>query len=87
MLTNQLFSKNLSVGEKLAMTEELKKEVALENEKRKSDAGKNYGKGMNNSITPIGEKLSTHSDTWTDNQIAKKAGVGTGSVAIYDKKL
>lgn len=87
MLTHQLSSKNLSVGEKLAMTEEFKKEVALENEKRKSDAGKNYGKGMNNSITPIGEKLSTHSDTWTDNQIAKKAGVGTGSVARYNKVM
>lgn len=84
MLTHQLSSKNLSVGEKLAMTEEFKKEVALDNSKKKSEAGKNYGKGMNNSITPIGEKLSTH-ETWTDNQIAKKAGVGTGSVARYNK--
>ena len=83
MLTHQLSSKNLSVGEKLAITEEFKKEVALDNSKKKSEAGKNYGKGMNNSITPIGEKLSTN-ETWTDNQIAKKAGVGTGSVARYD---
>ncbi|MGN1327562.1 MAG: hypothetical protein ACI4VQ_05780, partial [Clostridia bacterium] len=89
MLTHQLSSKNLSVGEKLAMTEEFKKEVALENERKKSEAGKNYGKGMNNSSTPIGVNLSDNKndrkDTWTDNQIAKKAGVGTGSVARYNK--
>lgn len=89
MLTHQLSSKNLSVGEKLAMTEEFKKEVALDNEKKKSEAGKNYGKGMNNSSTPIGVNLSDNKnerkDTWTDNQIAKKAGVGTGSVARYNK--
>ena len=37
MLTHQLSSKNLSVGEKLAMTEEFKKEVVLENEKKKKE--------------------------------------------------
>lgn len=90
MLTHQLSSKNLSVGEKLAMTDEFKKEVALENEKKKSEAGKNYGKGMTNSSTPIGVNLSgtksesDRKDTWTDSQTAKKAGVGVGTVARYD---
>ena len=91
MLTHQLSSKNLSVGEKLAMTEEFKKEVALENEKKKSEAGKNYGKGMNNSSTPIGVNLSDNKndrkDTWTDNQTAKKAGVGIGTVARYNRVM
>ncbi len=40
MLTHQLSSKNLSVGEKLAMTEEFKKEVALENEKKRLEGNK-----------------------------------------------
>lgn len=93
MLTHQLSSKNLTVGEKLAMTEEFQKEVALENEKKKSEAGKNYGKGMINSSTPIGVNLSNvklesdRKDTWTDSQIAKKAGVGVGSVARYNRVM
>lgn len=83
--------KNLSVGEKMAMTTEFQKEVALENEKKKTEAGKNYGKGMTNSSTPIGVNLSNtksrsdRKDTWTDAQIAKKAGVGVGTVARYNR--
>lgn len=35
----------------------------FKNKQRQSDAGKNYGKGMNNNITPIGEKLKNiHAD-------------------------
>ena len=88
MLTHQLSSKNLSVGEKLAMTEEFKKEVGVENEKKKKET---EGRPLKNH-TPIGVQnnktdtdVRTHSETWTDNQIAKKAGVGTGSVARYNK--
>lgn len=54
MLTYQLSSKNLLVNEKIAMAQEFQKEVALENEKKKSEAGKNYGNGMKSSSTPIG---------------------------------
>ena len=35
MLTHQLSSKNLSVGEKLAMMDEFKEEVRIENEKKR----------------------------------------------------
>lgn len=35
MHTHQLSSKNLTAGEKLAMTMELQKEIALENKKKK----------------------------------------------------
>ena len=31
------------------------------------------------------EKIKERSETWTDSQIAQKAGVGTGSVARYNK--
>lgn len=89
MLTHQLSSKNLSAGEKMAMVEEFQKEVALENEYKKSEAGKNYGKGMNNSSTPIGVNLSDNKNerksSWTDSQTAKKAGVGVGTVARYNR--
>jgi hypothetical protein len=93
MLTHQLSSKNLSVGEKLAMTEEFKKEVELENEKKKKEGNSFGGKGgkevplqlecdLNNK-----EQSKTHSDTWTDSQTAKKAGVGVGTVARYNKVM
>ena len=83
----KLETKPINTSEKLAMTEEFKKEIALENEKKKSEAGKNYGKGMTNSSTPIGVNLSTsksesdRKDTWTDSQTAKKAGVGVGNLS------
>lgn len=69
------------------MTEEFKKEVALENEKKKKESDKKfYGNQHEVVSTPIGVQSSKErSDTWTDNQIAKKAGVGTGSVARYNK--
>lgn len=92
-------SKNLTAGEKLAMTMELQKEIALENKKKKSEAGKNYGKGMTNRFTPIGVNLSNSNknkidktesdrkDSWTDSQTAKKAGVGVGTVARYNRVM
>lgn len=73
------------------------KEIALENKKKKSEAGKNYGKGMINSSTPIGVNLSASNktsktesdrkDSWTDSQTAKKAGVGVGTVARYNRVM
>lgn len=87
MLTHQLSSKNLSVGEKLAMTEEFQEEVRLENEKKKLDGNK-LGAAITNgesvSLQLECEREKKHSETWTDSQIAKKAGVSTRTVARYD---
>lgn len=93
MLTHQLSSKNLSAGEKMAMTTEFQKEVVLENEKKKKEADKQfYGNRFTNNkesieSTPIGVQSKSRSNTWTDAQIAKKAGVGTGTVARYDRVM
>ena len=84
MLTHQLSSKNLSIGEKLAMTEEFQKEVKIENEKKKLSTLKQNS--SNRSIQLEGtdkKKNNTNKDTWTDSQTAKKAGVGVGSVARH----
>lgn len=77
MLTHQLSSKNLSVGEKLAMTEEFKKEVALENEKKRLEGNSKGGKS-NKEVSlqlecDLKNENSSRNETWTDNQIAKKA--------------
>ena len=90
MLTHQLSSKNLSINEKIAMVQEFQREVALENEKKKKEADEQfYGNRFTDSkknveSTPVGvQSTKSRSDTWTDSQTAKKAGVGVGSVARY----
>lgn len=93
MHTHQLSSKNLTTGEKLAMTIELQKEIALENKKKKEKANEQfYGNRFTENkesveSTPIGVQSKSRSDTWTDSQTAKKAGVGIGTVARYNRVM
>lgn len=90
MLTHQLSSKNLSVGEKLAMTDEFKKEVALENKKKKKEGNKLGADITNNKSVTLQLECNRNNDrkdTWTDSQTAKKAGVGVGTVARYNRVM
>lgn len=87
MLTHQLSSKNLSVGEKLAMTEEFQKEVALENEKKKKEGNKLGADITNNKTVSLQLEAKRNRETNTDRQIAKKAGVGVGTVARYNRVM
>lgn len=90
MLTHQLSSKNLTPGEKLAMMDEFKEEVRLENEKKKL-AGNKLGADITNgqavTLQLECEREKSHSNTWTDSQTARKAGVGVGTVARYNKVM
>lgn len=91
MLTHQLSSKNLSTGEKLAMTEEFQKEVTLENEKKRLE-GNSKGGSSNNEVSlqlecNLKEDDPVRKDSWTDSQTAKKAGVGIGTVARYNRVM
>lgn len=89
MLTHQLSSKNLTVNERMAMVDDFKEEVRLENEKKKKET---EGRPSKN-CTPIGvqntDNAETRSrgETWTDAQVARKAGVGVGTVARYNKVM
>lgn len=87
MLTHQLSSKNLSVGEKLAMTEEFQKEVALENEKKKKEGNKLGADITNNKTVSLQLEAKRNRETNTDRQIAKKASVGVGTVARYNRVM
>ena len=99
MISHQDARRNLSPGELIYANSMVAEEIALENKKKKSEAGKNYGKGMTNSSTPIGVNLSDSNknktdktesdrkDSWTDSQTAKKAGVGIGTVARYNRVM
>lgn len=91
MHTHQLSSKNLSTGEKLAMTEEFQKEVTLENEKKRLE-GNSKGGSSNNEVSlqlecNLKEDDPVRKDSWTDSQTAKKAGVGLGTVARYNRVM
>lgn len=73
MLTHQLSSKNLSIGEKIAITEEFQKEVKIENEKKKLSTLKQNS--SNRSIQLEGtdkKKNNTNKDTWTDSQLRQR---------------
>lgn len=94
MLTHQLSSKNLSVNERMAMVDDFKEEVKRDNEKKRKESNeKFYGNrftNQNNIVesTPIGvQSIKNHSETWTDSQTAKKAGVGVGTVARYNRVM
>lgn len=81
---------NLSVGERLAMTEEFQKEVTLENEKKKKEGNKLGADVTNNKTVTLQlecERNNDRKDTWTDSQTAKKAGVGVGTVARYNRVM
>lgn len=89
ILTHHLSSKSLKPGEKLAMMDEFKEEVRIENEKKKSELIAESNKTRNSDALQLecNEKNREHSDTWTDTQISKKVGVGTGTVARYNKVM
>ena len=91
MLTHQLSSKNLTPGEKLAMTEEFQEEVKLENGKKKKETegrpkktGVQLDAGLDEKQKP---KTSRDRSLNTREQVAKKAGVSTGTVARYNKVM
>lgn len=79
----------------MAMVNDFKEEVRIENEKKKKESDKLFYGNQYNKVdsTPNGvnskthEKSKTHSDTWTDSQTAKKAGVGVGTVARFNKVM
>lgn len=90
MLTHQLSSKNLTVNERMAMVNDFKEEVRIENERKKINGNK-LGAAITNgksvALQLECEREKKHSDTWTDSQTAKKAGVGVGTVARYNKVM
>lgn len=89
MHTHQLSSKNLTAGEKVAMTMELQKEIALENkEKQLSTLKQNQinNRSVQMDKTESDERSHT-AHTHTREQVAKMSGVGIGTVARYNRVM
>lgn len=86
----RLVDEYFSPGEKLAMMEDFKEEVRIENEKKKLEGNKLGADVTNGKALPLQlecDRKDIDRKTWNDNQIAKKAGVGTGTVARYKKVI
>lgn len=84
MASHHLSSKNLEAGEKLALMDALKEEIRKDNEKKKLDTLK---QNFDPRSLQVEGTEGVSRDTWSDNQIAKKAGVGIGTVARYNQVM
>lgn len=63
--------------------DKFKKKIQEQARERQSEAGKEFGNGKNSS-SPNGEKQK---NIHTDKELAKMAGVGTGTVARFNKVM
>ena len=64
------------------MVDKFKKKIQEQAKEKQSEAGKEFGNGKSSS-SPNGEKLNIH----TDKELAKMAGVGTGTIARYNRVM
>lgn len=77
MINTQLGRRNLPPQQRIAVVKKFERKIQEQAKERQSEAGKEFGNGKNSS-SPNGEKLNIH----TDKELAKMAGVGTGTVAV-----
>lgn len=84
MINTQLGRRNLPPAQRLAVVEKFKKKIQEEAKEKQSNAGKEFGNGKNSS-SPNGEKLNNK--LHTDKELAKLAGVGTGTVARFNRVM
>lgn len=71
----------------MAMVNDFKEEVRLENEKKKLEGNKLGADVTNGKAVSLQLEAERDRSLNTDRQIAKKVGVGTGTVARYNKVM
>lgn len=89
MISHQDARRNLSPGELIYANSMVTEEIALENKEKMSIGGKVGADITNNKSVTLQlecERNNDRKNTWTDSQTAKKAGVGVGTVARYDRE-
>lgn len=75
MINTQLGRRNLPPAQRISVVDKFKKKIQEQAKEKQSEAGKEFGNGKSSS-SPNGEKLNIH----TDKELAKMAGVGTGTI-------
>lgn len=87
MINTQLGRRNLPPAQRLAVINKFKKKIQKQAKEKMSEGGgdkkSDYYK---NRVSPNGEKRSD-TKIHTDKEIAKMAGVGTGTVARFNKVM
>ena len=78
-LNTQLGRRNLPPAQRLAVVEKFKKKIQ---EEAKEKYNSTVGRPSKKNCSPNGEQLNNK--LHTDKELAKLAGVGTGTVARYD---
>lgn len=82
MINTQLGRRNLPPAQRISVVDKFKKKIQEQAKGKQSEAGKEFGNGKSSS-SPNGEKLNIH----TDKELAKMAGVGTGTIARYNRVM
>ena len=89
MISHQDARRNLSPGELIYANSMVAEEIALENEKKKSEAISESNRNRNSNTLQLEcneNESKSRSNTWTDSQTAKKAGVGIGTDTVARKE-
>ena len=87
--THQLYSKNLTPGKLIYANSMVAEEIALENKEKVSKAVSESNKNRNSNSVHLdaNETKTRDRSTNTREQVARKAGVGVGTVARYNKAI
>lgn len=90
MINTQLGRRNLPPAQRISVVDKFKKKIQEQAENKKDESNQSfYGNRYTGKLesTPIGVQSKSRSNTWTDSQTAKKAGVGTGTIARYNRVM
>ena len=82
MINTQLGRRNLLPAQRISVVDKFKKKIQEQAKENQSlGGGDKKSENAKNRVSPNGEKRSV---THTDKELAKMAGVGTGTIARYD---
>lgn len=82
VINTQLGRRNLPPAQRLAVVEKFKKKIQ---EEAKEKYNSTVGRPSKNNCSPNGEQLNNK--LHTDKELAKLAGVGTGTVARFNRVM
>lgn len=85
MLDIQLGRRNLPPAQRISVVDKFKKKIQEQARENQSfGGGDKKSENAKNRVSPNGEKRSI---THTDKELAKMAGVGTGTIARYNRVM
>lgn len=89
MINTQLGRRNLPPQQRIAVVKKFEKKIQEQAKQKLVESGKLYGEKhpKSKSISPNGETLSFPEKIHTDKELAKLAGVGTGTIARFNRVM